>query len=265
MYFVWVLSDAIDVEYSSYNYQAVIFDGVVGAWSSLVTVKTACSFNVTRFPFDKHVCLLHMTQWISQADEYNLGAYFIFSRRFSWKEPTIDMAFRQCSFQKNFDASEVTKIVLPQKFYKIFKETPNCTRWPKELNQKFPAWHTIPDETKGPPFSFFSAFFRHFFWGEFPPKGSVPPSIFSEFCDRKDFEKSQRDPLSVFSALWDFFEFFFHKRVSNSPILWYFEVLLLFWALDMAPTWAGADLFCAVVNPSRTCRKVFHVASMHAF
>ena len=208
MYFVWVLSDAIDVEYSSYNYQAVIFDGVVGAWSSLVTVKTACSFDVTRFPFDKHVCLLHMTQWISQADEYNLGAYFIFSRRFSWKEPTIDMAFRQCSFQKNFDASEVTKIVLPQKFYKIFKETPNCTRWPKELNQKFPAWHTIPDETKGPPFSFFRHFFGTFFGENFPPKGRSPLQFFRSFATERISKNPKGTPFQFFRHCETFLNFF---------------------------------------------------------
>ena len=42
------------------------------------------------------------------------------------------MAFRQCFF---FDTPEETKIVL-LKVIKRFMKTPNCTCWPKELNQK---------------------------------------------------------------------------------------------------------------------------------
>ena len=58
--------------------------------------------------------------------------YDIFSRRFSRKEPTIVMAFRQCFF---FDTPELTKKVLP-KVIQNFQKTPKCTCWPKELNQK---------------------------------------------------------------------------------------------------------------------------------
>ena len=42
------------------------------------------------------------------------------------------MAFRQSFF---FDTPEATKIVLPN-VPQNFKKTPNCTRWPKEVNQK---------------------------------------------------------------------------------------------------------------------------------
>ena len=38
--------------------------------------------------------------------------YPIFSRRFSWKEPAIVMAFRQCFLNFFLDTPEVTKIVL---------------------------------------------------------------------------------------------------------------------------------------------------------
>ena len=107
------------------------------------------------------------------------------------------------------------------------------------MNQKgfscFPAYHTIPGETKGSPFRFFSAL-RDFFSGKFfSPKGppfnffavlrqtgcwKIPkgppfqfvfgtvrffPKIkifvffnFFMFCDRMDVEKPQRVPLSVF-------------------------------------------------------------------
>ena len=68
-----------------------------------------------------------------------------------------------------------------------------------------------------------AAFFQNFF----PPKG--PPFNFLEFCDRMDVEKSQRIPLSVFSALWEYLDTL--------------KSFCYFWALDMAPTWAGLGLF----------------------
>ena len=108
------------------------------------------------------------------------------------------MAFRQCFFvffkKKNFDAHEVTKIVLPQKFYKIWRRRQIVPVGPRNWTKKISRVNTIPDETIG-------------------------------------------SPLSVFSALGDFFQYFFHKRVPNSPIVWHFEVLLLFLSLRY-----GADL-----------------------
>ena len=62
------------------------------------------------------------------------------------------MAFRQCFF---FDTPEVTKLVLP-KVLQNFKYMPNCTRWPKELNQKrFQRNIQYRTRLKGSPFSFF--------------------------------------------------------------------------------------------------------------
>ena len=68
------------------------------------------------------------------------------------------------------------------------------------------------------------------------------------FCDRMDVEKTQRVPLSVFSALWDFFSNFLMSQnfTKVSPIHQYSDTLKYFchfWALDMAPTWAGPSLF----------------------
>ena len=70
------------------------------------------------------------------------------------------------------------------KVLKNFKKTPNCTHWPKELNQKgFPRniqYRTRPQA----PLSVFDI--ARFFPGKIFSKGS--PSFFSEFCDRMDVE-----------------------------------------------------------------------------
>ena len=93
---------------------------------------------------------------------------------------------------------EVTKIVLPKVLQNIEK-TPNCTCWPKELNQKgLPLNIQYRMRPKGPPSTFFPAlcdFFENFF----STKGS--PFIFLEFCNRMDVEKSQRVPFSFFGIV----------------------------------------------------------------
>ena len=138
-----------------------------------------------------------------------------------------------------FDTPEVTKIVLPKVLQK-FKKTPNCTCWPKELSQKgFPRNIQYQTRPKGP-FSFFGIV-RLFSDKKFFPQ-RVPLQLFRKFCDRMDVEKSQRVPLSIFLALWDFFPIFF---IEGSPIHQYFDIFKSFcsvWALDMAPTWAGSGL-----------------------
>ena len=96
-----------------------------------------------------------------------------------------------------FDTPEVTKTVLP-KFLQNFKKTPNCTCWPKELNQKcFPRNREYRTRPKVSPFSFFGI--ARFLFGKNSQKGLL--SISLEFCDRMDVEKSQRVVLSLFSAL----------------------------------------------------------------
>ena len=80
---------------------------------------------------------------------------------------------------------------------------------------------------KGTPLEYFrlcETFFRKKF-----TKG--PPFNFLIFSNRMDVEKSQRVPLSVFFGIVRLFSILFHKRVPNSPILWHFEVLLLFLSL----------------------------------
>ena len=138
------------------------------------------------------------------------------------------MAFRQFKLEKKIRYTWSDQNSSSPKVLQNFKKTPNCTRWPKELNQKgFPRNIKYRTRPKSPPFQSFSAL-RDFFSGKMlSPKGS--PFNFLEFCD-----------FQFFLALWDFFQIlFFHKRVHNSPILWHFEVLFLFLSLRY-----GADLGC---------------------
>ena len=71
-----------------------------------------------------------------------------------------------------------------------------------------------------------------------------PLSFFFEFCDRMHVEKSQRVlPFSFFGIVRLFSIFFLIKWF---PIRQFFNILksfCYFWALDMAPTWAGPGLF----------------------
>ena len=89
------------------------------------------------------------------------------------------------------------------------------------------------------------------------------------FCDRMDVEKPQRVPLFSFSALWDvsapgargseprratrsiflvcnFFKKKIFEKFSSfdycKRILGTWKSFCYFWALDMAPTWAGPGL-----------------------
>ena len=140
----------------------------------------------------------------------------------------------------------MTKIVLP-KVLQNFEKTPNCTCWPKELNQKgFPRNIQNRTRPKGPPFRFF----RHCatFFPFFSTKG--PPFNFFEFCDKMDVEKSQRIlPFSFYRHCETFFQNF--PLIKGSPIHQYFDILwsfCYFWALYMAPTWAGPGLFLMLVE-----------------
>ena len=100
--------------------------------------------------------------------------------------------------------------------------------------KRFPALHTIPDETKGSIFSALCDFFQKKF-----PHERVPPSIFWSFATEWMLKNPKGSPLSVFFRHCEtfFHEFFFHKSSPNSPILGNFEVLLLFLSFGY-----GADL-----------------------
>ena len=129
------------------------------------------------------------------------------------------MVFRQWSF--NFlRQPEVTKLVLP-KVLQNFEKTPNCTCWPKKLNQKGFLRNTkYKTRQKGPPSVFWDCDFSgkkipqriplQFFWS-FATGGMLknPKGDFLEFCDRKDVEKSQRAPFQFFRRYETFFKNFF--------------------------------------------------------
>ena len=99
---------------------------------------------------------------------------------------------------------------------------PNCTIWSSELNQNgfscFPAYHTIPGETKGSPFHFF----RHcetFFPEIFFPEGS-PLQFFCCFATEWMLENPKGSPLSVFFGTVRFFS----ENKNFSPFQ-FFDVL----------------------------------------
>ena len=100
---------------------------------------------------------------------------------------------------------------------------------------------------------------------------------FFMFCDRMDVEKPQRVPLFSFSALWDvsapgargseprratrsiflvcnFFKKKIFEKFSSfdycKRILDTWKSFCYFWALDMAPTWAGPGLFYFNTSPT---------------
>ncbi|XP_063724371.1 neuronal acetylcholine receptor subunit non-alpha-3-like [Symsagittifera roscoffensis] len=60
-----IMYDAVEIIFESFNQQLVQVDfGVVSCWSSAVTVKVACSFDVTFFPYDEQTCDIEFGSWI---------------------------------------------------------------------------------------------------------------------------------------------------------------------------------------------------------
>ena len=135
----------------------------------------------------------------------------------------------------------------------------------------------IEKSQRVPPFNFFSAL-----WDFFPKMKIFVFFNFFMFCDRMDVEKPQRVPLLVFRHcetlarqglalagpgaplgpfFWvcNFFGKFFFQKISIfeycKRVLDTWKSFCYFWALDMAPTWAGPGLF---FNEFR------HDALMHA-
>ena len=130
-----------------------------------------------------------------------------------------------------------------------------------------------------PPFSFFAAL-----WDFFPEIKKIFFNFFM-FCDRMDVEKPQRVPPFSFSALWDVSApgarpseprratrsiflvcNFFKKKFEKFSIFDYCKRILdtwksfcYFWALDMAPTWAGPGLLI-VISEYRFRRKSLYTS-----
>ena len=130
----------------------------------------------------------------------------------------------------------------PKQFYKFFKiqwcqtEPVGLANRIKNVFPLFPGNIQYRARLKGPTFEFFGIVGHwHFFPTKIFPKGS--PSIFVEFCDRMDVEKSQRFPPFSFFGIVRLFFHFFNTRVPHLTILWHFEALFLILSL-----WYGADL-----------------------
>ena len=107
-----------------------------------------------------------------------------------------------------FDTPEVTKIV-PPKSLQNFKNTPNCTCWSKQLNQKsFPRNIQYRTRPKGP-LSVFSAL--RLFFGKKSPKG--PYQFFLSFATEWMLKNPKGSPLSIF---FRHCETFFEKKFLDA-------------------------------------------------
>ena len=103
---------------------------------------------------------------------FNFFSYFATSWRFTKPEgsPFTILSLRySADFGRSrlvSDTPEVTKIVLPKVLQNLKIVPVGPGDWTKKVFPFFSAWHTIPGETKGSPFSSFSApcdFSRNFF------------------------------------------------------------------------------------------------------
>ena len=130
----------------------------------------------------------------------------------------------------------------------------NWTIWPSELNQnRFfrVTYNTWRDQRV--PLSVFLALWDFFFWQKNSPKG--PYSFFWCLATHWMLRNPKECPLSVFSALWDFFPKGSRWARQFAPTFGFFRYctrildslksFCYFWALDMAPTYAGLfKLYC---------------------
>ena len=191
--------------------------------------------------------IFSMKRWVLPICERLVSSLF--------SQPTIVLkradyshGFSSVSLNIFFYTTEVMKIVLP-KVQQNFKKTPNCFRWPKELNQKgFARNMQYRRRPKGPPFQFFGI--ARLFLDNFSPKG-----LFNFFglLRQNGCWKIPKVPLFQFFGIVRLFSksFFF---IKGSSIHQYFDILksfCYFWALDMAPTWAGPGLFNLLTSRER--------------
>ena len=66
--------------------QTVLADGLVNALSTIATRKFTCIFDVARFPFDEHRCIIRVEGWQFESAAYQLSkaVYIVFNiRKFS--------------------------------------------------------------------------------------------------------------------------------------------------------------------------------------
>ena len=142
--------------------------------------------------------------------------------------------YSHCFLSVFFDTPEVTKIVLPKVLQNFLLYLLDQGTGPKRFFL-FPRNIQYRARLEGPPFQFFSGLRDFFFGKKFSPNGE----LFWSFATDWMLKNPKGSPFSVFGI-----ETFFKK-------IWccrreYFDTLksfCYFWALDMAPTWAGPGLF----------------------
>ena len=171
------------------------------------------------------------------------------------KRSSLSVFFRHCeTFFQNFFFIKVVPI---HQYFEILKSF--CYFWALDMA---PTWAVpglfLVTYNTGWDFSYFEFvstlcdIFRKKI-----PKGS-PLNIFWRFATEWMLNNPKGAPFS-FLALWDFFSFKkIYRRIPNSPILWHFEVLLLF----LSPRY-GTDLSRSrlVLTRSTRCKKklLFHI------
>ena len=65
--------DAVKVTYDGFHHQIVESNGLVVAWSSMMTAQLACDFDMTNFPYDIQYCPVRLGPWIQHTGIYRAG------------------------------------------------------------------------------------------------------------------------------------------------------------------------------------------------
>ncbi|XP_075250326.1 neuronal acetylcholine receptor subunit beta-3-like [Convolutriloba macropyga] len=65
--------DAIRMTYEGFNQQVIQSNGLVVAWSSMITVQLSCNFDLTKFPYDTQYCPVKIGPWILDNHIYHAG------------------------------------------------------------------------------------------------------------------------------------------------------------------------------------------------
>ena len=71
-----VVLDGVELDYEAFKDQIIYSFGLVSGWSSLITMKVSCSYDVTKFPYDSQECPVAFGPWGVANDVYRLGEYF---------------------------------------------------------------------------------------------------------------------------------------------------------------------------------------------
>ncbi|XP_063717738.1 acetylcholine receptor subunit alpha-like 1 [Symsagittifera roscoffensis] len=68
-----VMLQTTEQTYSGFSRQGVYSNGTVVAYSSLLTMKMSCAFDVSKFPADQQTCQLKATQFLSTSSNYRMA------------------------------------------------------------------------------------------------------------------------------------------------------------------------------------------------